>query len=216
MLPTNQQDSAIALTQSRSILSQKPRVYYSTMTDMKHTTPKTLLWVDLEMTGLDPTKDLIVEVAAIVTDWNFNELGRYESGVKQSEAELRRLFAANQWTASRPETANEIARSLTSPAQDEVEAALLQLVNAHVKPDEVALLAGNSIHCDRGFIKTYWPALEKRLHYRMLDVTAWKVVMQAKYGLEFAKKETHQALADIEESIAELQFYLDKSKLGKL
>lgn len=178
---------------------------------MKRIAPTKLLWLDLEMTGLDSAKDLIVEVAAIVTDWDFTELDRFESGVHQDEATLRRLFAANPWTAARPETAGEIARSLKSPSAAAVQDELLKVVDAHVPAGEVALLAGNSIHTDRGFIRHYWPALEKRLHYRMLDVSAWKVVMQAKYGLDFPKKETHQALADIEESIAELKFYLEKA-----
>lgn len=178
---------------------------------MKHAQSTKLLWIDLEMTGLEPTKDRIVEVAAIVTDWDFKELALFESGVRQDEKEMRKLFADNPWTAARSETKGEIERSLASPPEKEVEKEILALIDAHFAPREPVLLAGNSIHCDRGFIKQWWPKIEARLHYRMLDVSAWKVVMQGKYGVEFAKKETHQALPDIRESIAELQYYLDKS-----
>lgn len=180
------------------------------MADLKHTTPKTLLWLDLEMTGLDAQEDLIVEVAAIITKWDFVEQEVYESGIGQERIELERLFGRNPFAKSRPaETKQLIELSLRSPAEAEVENKLVALLNKHVPANEVALLAGNSIHADRGFIRHYWPQLEARLHYRMLDVSAWKVVMQAKFGLDFQKQETHRALLDIRESIAELQYYLE-------
>ena len=78
---------------------------------------------------------------------------------------------------------------------------------------EPALLAGNSIHMDRQFIRHWWPNVEKRLHYRMLDVSAWKVVMIGKYGIEYEKLEKHRALDDIRESIDELEFYLTKLRV---
>lgn len=179
------------------------------MIDQKHTTPSVILWLDLEMTGLDPNKDRIVEAAAIVTDWTFTELGSLDYGVKQDESELKMLFAANPWAQSRPaETRAELEYSLAGLPEAEVEAKILALIDKHVSPDELVLLGGNSIHCDRGFIKKYWPRLERRLHYRMLDVSAWKVVMQGRYGVVFTKKEAHRALGDIRESIDELKSYL--------
>lgn len=183
------------------------------MADQKHTTPNKILWVDLEMTGLDPQKDRIVEVAAIVTDWDFTQLGSLDYGVRQDEAEIRRLFEANAWAMSRPkETEIEILHSLQGIPEADAEAKILELVDTHFAPGEPVLLAGNSIHCDRGFIKQWWPKLEARLHYRMLDVSAWKVVMQGKYGVTYTKKEAHRALDDIRESIEELQSYLKKAK----
>ena len=180
------------------------------MAEQKNTTPARLLWVDLEMTGLDPTKDRIVEVAAIMTDWDFNELGRFESGVRQNEQELRTLFEANEWAMARPENTNELIElSLASPSEQEVQTQLLAFIAKYVPNGEIVLLAGNSIHCDRGFIKQWWPQVDQRLHYRMLDVSAWKVVMQAKFAMQFPKKETHRALDDIQESIDELKFYLE-------
>ncbi len=77
---------------------------------------------------------------------------------------------------------------------------------------ELAVLAGNSIHNDRNFIKRWWPEVDKLLHYRMLDVSSYKILMQAKYGVEFHKKDVHRATADIQASIAELQYYLEQLK----
>lgn len=184
------------------------------MTDqMKRTNPTRILWVDLEMTGLDPQTDRIVEVAAIMTDWQFTELGSMQSGVGQNEQDLKQLFAANPWAMARPENTNELIElSVQSAPEKEVAAQLRAFIDQHAPANELVLLAGNSIHCDRGFIKQWWPEVEERLHYRMLDVSAWKVVMQGRYGMEFPKKETHRALDDIQESIAELQFYLDKAQ----
>lgn len=182
------------------------------MAELKTITPSTLLWVDLEMTGLNPQKDRIVEVAAIVTDWNFTELARLETGVGQDVTLITNLFAANPWASARPENTQElIDLSAKSPSEAAVEQQLIDLVEKYA-PGEVGLLAGNSIHADRGFIKQWWPRLDKKLHYRMLDVSAWKVVMQGKYNVTYRKKETHRALSDIQESIEELQFYLEKAK----
>ena len=74
---------------------------------------------------------------------------------------------------------------------------------------EPAVLAGNSINNDRKFIARYWPKLDLKLHYRMLDVSAWKVFMQGAYGVNFEKREVHRAFDDIQASIAELQHYLE-------
>ena len=73
----------------------------------------------------------------------------------------------------------------------------------------MVVLAGNSIHQDRRFIRRQMPELEERLHYRMLDISAWKVYMMAKFGIEMTKTNQHRALEDIRGSIAELQQYLN-------
>jgi oligoribonuclease len=183
---------------------------------LKKSTPTKIMWLDMEMTGLDPTKDRIVEVAAIITDWDFKELDVFDSGVYQDPQEVKDLFNANPWAVARPNDTKELTDlSAGSPPESQVEARLVDLVNRYVSKDQVILLAGNSIHCDRGFIQQWMPELNKRIHYRMLDVSAWKVVMQGKYRLLFKKQEKHRALDDIRESMAELKFYLRRFDLEK-
>ena len=184
------------------------------MAELKRITPDRILWVDLEMTGLNPSKDRILEVAAIVTDWDFNELGRFESGVGHEPAALQLLLDSNAWFNEHEKQKQELLKqSAESQPEELVAAKFEEFINKHFKDDEPALLAGNSIHMDRQFIRRWWPEVEKRLHYRMLDVSAWKVVMIGKYGVEYEKIETHRALDDIRESIEELQFYLDKMSI---
>ncbi|MGF7229141.1 MAG: oligoribonuclease [Candidatus Saccharibacteria bacterium] len=185
------------------------------MTDLKHTTPTKLLWVDLEMTGLDPAADVILEIAAEITDFDFTPLASYEARVKHSRSDVAELMKANQWWDAYPANRDDFLTKMEGEQAKplaQVEQELMALVRAQFG-DEMAVLAGNSIHADRGFIEAHWPELTKMLHYRMLDVTSWKVVMQSKFGLEYTKKETHRAFDDIHESIEELQFYL--RKLGK-
>ena len=94
-----------------------------------------------------------------------------------------------------------------------VEQELIELVEKHFGA-EPAILAGNSIHSDRAFIKKYMPALDLKLHYRMLDVTTLKIIMQGKFGYEYEKEAPHRAFDDIQASIAELQHYLERLKSG--
>jgi oligoribonuclease len=181
------------------------------MADLKRITPERILWVDLEMTGLNPAKDRILEVAAIVTDWDFNELDTFESGVGHDTAALQLLVDANPWHGEHPDNIADLLKLAEQSQPEEfVQAKFEEFINKYFDKDEPALLAGNSIHCDRGFIRHWWPNVDKRLHYRMLDVSAWKVVMIGKYGVEYTKLEKHRALDDIRESIDELKFYLEK------
>jgi oligoribonuclease len=175
----------------------------------KQAMPTKLLWVDLEMTGLDPQKDLILEVAAEVTDFNFKTLESYEVCVQQDHATVVERMQANVWWRDYPKNRDEFLSKLSEGKMpDVVEQELVALVERHFG-DEPAVLAGNSIHNDRNFIKFWWPSLDLKLHYRMLDVSALKVLMQGKYGVQFEKKDVHRAFDDIQASIAELQYYLD-------
>ncbi len=175
----------------------------------KNTVPTKFLWVDLEMTGLDSQQDVILEVAAEVTDAELNTLASYEAIVAQPQEVLVDRFGKNQWYQSYPENRDEFLKKCAAgKASEQVERELIEFVEANFGA-EPAILAGNSIHNDRNFIKHWWPTFDLKLHYRMLDVSAWKVFMQARYGVTFEKKEVHRAFDDIQASIAELQYYLE-------
>jgi oligoribonuclease len=175
----------------------------------KNTPPTKFLWIDLEMTGLIPEKDVILEVAAEVTDAGFETLDGYESTVQHPKEVVLQRMQENPWWQDYPDNRDDFLNKLAgSKSLEEVEKELVAFVDRHFG-SEPAVLAGNSIHSDRAFIKQWMPELELRLHYRMLDVTSWKVVMQSRYGVEFEKPEVHRAFEDINASIAELQFYLE-------
>jgi oligoribonuclease len=175
----------------------------------KNAIPTKLLWVDLEMTGLDAEKDVILEVAVEVTDFTFKTLESYEARITQPRDTVIARMQANIWWRDYPENRDDFLNRLEEgKEQSEVEQELIALVQKHFG-DEPAVLAGNSIHNDRNFLKYWMPGLDLKLHYRMLDVSSWKVLMQAKYGLKFEKKEVHRAFDDIQASIAELQHYLE-------
>ena len=175
------------------------------------TSTQHILWIDLEMSGLDPTKDVILEVAAIVTDWEFNEIASFESGVGQDLDATRALLDANPfYVKMKDNKAAMLELAEMSPPSKVIEGMLVKFVTEHCDTHWPVVLAGNSIHIDRQFIKHEWPRLDQLLHYRMLDVTSWKLVFEAKYGSKFVKQETHRALGDIRESIAELKGYLEK------
>jgi len=169
-----------------------------------------ILWLDFEMTGLDATKDKIVEVAMIVTDWDFNEIASYHSGFGYGTTELGTLLDANPFYVKMKENkAALLELSASSPGIGVVEKEMVQFIREHCGVLKPVLLCGNSIHMDRQFIHTQLPLVEQLLHYRMLDVTAWKLVFEAKYGKQYVKQETHRALDDVRESIGELKYYLE-------
>lgn len=171
--------------------------------------PTKLLWVDLEMTGLDPAKDVILEIAAEITDFNFKTLESYETRLQQKQEVVAERMQKNNWWADYPANRDDFLKNLhKGKTPKEVEAELIALVSKHFG-DEPAILAGNSIYNDRMFIKQWWPQLDLKLHYRMLDVSSWKIFMQGKYGVDYEKKDVHRAFDDIQASIAELQNYLD-------
>lgn len=164
------------------------------------------------MTGLDPVEDRILEVACIVTDWNFKETATYEAVVRVDAALIRRRMTGQFWDENAAARDGLIAQNETGKNGRTVENELLEFIDEHCPDETKVLLAGNSIHQDRKFIDHEWPQLSEKLHYRMLDVSAWKVVFEGKYRKKFAKPETHRALADIRGSIEELQYYLTKVK----
>lgn len=175
----------------------------------KDIVPTKLLWVDLEMTGLNPAKDVILEVAAEITDFDFKTLANYEANVRHKRDAVLKQMQSNVWWKEFPANRDQFIQNLEGGKDlKTVEQDLIALIEQHFG-DEPAVLAGNSIHNDRLFIKQWMPALDLKLHYRMLDVSAFKVLMQGKYGVMYEKKDVHRAFDDIQASIAELQFYLD-------
>lgn len=172
--------------------------------------------MDLEMTGLDPAEDRILEVAAIVTNWDFKEIATYEA-VQYAEPDLmKQRMIGEFWDENAHVREALLTQNATGKIAQTIENELLEFIDEHIGTMDAAakvLLAGNSIHQDRRFIVNEWPLLDERLHYRMLDVTAWKVVFEGKYGKKFAKPEAHRALEDIRGSIQELKYYLGKVKV---
>lgn len=175
----------------------------------KNAVPTKLLWVDLEMTGLDAQQDVILEVAAEITDFDFKTLASYEARIAQKRETVVARMQQNIWWKDYPANRDEFVNKLEQGKPlKEVEDDLIKLVDEQFG-GELAVLAGNSIYNDRMFVRNWWPALDLKLHYRMLDVSAWKIFMQGKYGVKYEKKEVHRAFDDIQASIAELQSYLD-------
>lgn len=165
-----------------------------------------LLWIDLEMTGLDPEKDKILEVAAIATNMSFKEVGRYEAVVKVSEALMKKRMVGEFWEKNSGTRDELMEQNKDGKPVSEVEKELLEFVRKNF--GDTVYLAGNSIHQDRKFIEREMPELNKKLHYRMLDVSAWKIYFENAKGRKFLKRDKHRALDDIEGSIEELQWYL--------
>ncbi len=159
----------------------------------------------MEMTGLDPEIERVIEVAAIVTDLDFKHLGSYHAIIKQPQAFLDNM---DEWNTKHHGESGLIDKVPTGLDPKVVEADLLQLINQHWSDEERPVLAGNSIFQDRKFIDLYFKDFAKRLHYRMMDVTAWKIIMNAKYHVEYQKRDSHRALDDIHESIEELKTFL--------
>ncbi len=165
-----------------------------------------LLWADLEMTGLDPEQDRILEVAAIATNWDLEPIAEMTAVVKVSEELMKMRMVGEFWEKNAESRDGLMAQNAQGMAAEVVEQSLLDFVE-HNFANEV-ILAGNSIHQDRKFIDREWPRLAKKLHYRMLDVSAWKVVFEGKWHQKFTKREAHRALDDIQGSIEELKWYL--------
>lgn len=170
--------------------------------------PSKLMWLDLEMTGLDSDVDIILEVAVIITDHKFNELARYESKVYHDFEKTKKLLNNNSWWLDYPENKKIFLDQAENGVQTlQVQMQLIELIDSVAK-DQIVYLAGNSIHSDRKFIAKEWPILNSRLHYRMLDVSSFKILMNNRFSIEFKKESNHRAILDVQDSINELDFYL--------
>lgn len=168
------------------------------------------MWVDLEMTGLDPAHDVIVELAVVITD---GTLEREEDGpdvvIHQPAEALATMAPVVSEMHARSGLTELVAASTVTVAEAEAEA--LDFVRRHVPDAGTAPLAGNSVHSDRAFLRRYMPDLEAYLHYRIVDVSTVKELARRWYPAELEaapKKEGgHRALADIRESIGELRHF---------
>lgn len=165
-----------------------------------------LLWVDLEMTGLEPDRDKILEVAAIATDMELNEIAKYEAVVKVDENLMKSRMVGDFWEKNSKSRDGLMAQNKDGKPAAEVEKELIDFIDKYF--GKTIYLAGNSIHQDRKFIEREMPELDKKLHYRMLDVSAWKIYFENALNKKFTKPENHRALDDINGSIEELKWYL--------
>ena len=166
-----------------------------------------LIWIDMEMTGLQPDSDRIIEIATLVTDPQLNVIATGPVLVVHQPDEV--LDAMDSWNKSTHAKTGLIERVRASAlAEPEVEREALQFVAAHV-PANSSPMCGNSICQDRRFLARWMPRLESHFHYRNLDVSTLKeLVRRWKPELKaFSKEGKHEALADILESIEELKFY---------
>ena len=169
-----------------------------------------LVWLDLEMTGLDADKERIIEAAMIVTDTNLNILAQSPIWVVHQSDAL--LAAMDEWnTATHTRTGLVERVKVSDLSEAEAEAQMLAFMSQYV-PEKTSPMCGNSVHQYRRFMQKYMPQLEAYFHYRNLDVSTLKELAK-RWRPEVAKgvvkKGAHQALADIEESIEEMRYYRD-------
>jgi oligoribonuclease len=167
-----------------------------------------LVWIDLEMTGLEPERCHILEIATVITTGDLEVLAEGPAlVVHNSEAQLETL---SDWSRETFSASGLLDRVRASPIDvAEAERLTLEFVRAHC-PARSAPLCGNSIHTDRAFLYQHMRALHDHLHYRNVDVSSFKEVLRRWYPASYKPPEkagSHEALADIRESIAELRYY---------
>ncbi len=174
-------------------------------------TASNLIWIDLEMTGLDTVNDRIIEIATIVTDKYLNELA--EGPVIAISQSQETMDAMDEWNTRQHGESGLTARVLASTASTaEAEKATLDFLAAWVDTG-ASPMCGNSICQDRRFLAREMPELERYFHYRNLDVSTLKILARhwaPDVAAGFSKESTHRALGDIRDSIEELAWYRDR------
>lgn len=167
-----------------------------------------LVWMDMEMTGLDPERDVILEIATIVTDGNLNVIAEGPVlAVHQPDVLLDAMDDWNTKTHGNSGLTERVRNSETDTRA--AEQATLEFLRQYVKAGS-SPLCGNSIHQDRRFLVKYMPELEAYMHYRNIDVSTVKELAKRwkpEVVSSFQKQGSHQALDDIRESIAEMLHY---------
>ena len=165
---------------------------------------KHYFWIDLEMSGLNPNIDKILEAAVVITNKQFSSVFTFETAVFQPPKVLEEM---NDWCKDHHARSGLTNRVPSGISEKELDIKLCEIVDAFFKEGSV-ILCGNSIAHDRKFIEAYLPIYTTKLHYRMLDFSSFKIIFQEIYGKRYAKRNSHRALNDINDSIEELKFYL--------
>lgn len=170
-----------------------------------------LIWIDLEMTGLDPDANRIIEIATVVTDASLEVLVDGPEIAIHQPAEA--LAAMDEWNTEQHGRSGLTERVLASTCEvGEAETRTLEFVRRYVPP-QTSPMCGNSICLDRRFLHRYMPRLERWFHYRNLDVSTLKELClrwSPEKAQKLVKRAEHRALQDIHGSIAELRFYRDE------
>lgn len=172
--------------------------------------PENLIWIDLEMTGLNSSNDSILEIATIITDGQLNIIG--EGPVVAIHTEDSLLESMDDWNTEHHTKSGLIERVRKSKHNmDDAERLTLDFVQKHV-PAGVSPMCGNSICQDRRFMARLMPELEAYFHYRNLDVSSIKILVNrwAPDKEQFSKESKHIALDDVRDSIQELKFYRER------
>lgn len=169
---------------------------------------KPLLWLDCEMTGLDPLTDKILEVACILTDGELKHIQEGPSLVLHCPKSV--LDMMGEWCSNQHRSSGLTKACLQSTLTvRDAEKSIIDFLKANNVEEQTAVLAGNSIHVDKEFLRREMPELLKFLHYRILDVSSIKIIAERWFpSLAVPKKSyNHRALDDIKESIQELKYY---------
>lgn len=168
-----------------------------------------MVWIDCEMTGLELEVDELVEVAVVITDSELNPVHEgFDVVINPSQAAMDHMgeFVTNMHTSSG--LINEIPNGIRLESAQQL---VLDYINEHVPENSKPPMAGNSIGTDRAFIAKYMPAIDERLHYRNIDVSSFKELARRWFPRVYFNSPTkdggHRALADIKESIRELDYY---------
>ena len=168
-----------------------------------------LIWIDLEMTGLDPEKERIIEIATLATDSNLNILAEGPNLVISQPIEF--LEGMDEWNQNQHGLSGLIEEVKNSNVTSQVaEIETLEFVSKYVG-EKVSPMCGNTVSHDRRFLSRYMPRLESYFNYRHIDVSSFKevAIRWMNEAQVYEKKGSHRALGDIKESVAELKFYKD-------
>lgn len=170
---------------------------------------RTLLWLDLEMTGLNAEQDVVLEIAVVATDIQLKQA--IEGPMLTIHQQEDKLAHMDNWVRNQHRSSGLLEKvAIATTTVEQAEQKVLQFIDEYMSEKDI-YLAGNSIYVDRSFLRKHMPQLNARCHYRMLDVSSLKILVQGWYpeqsGSDFKKAKTHRALDDIRESIAELEHY---------